>query len=260
MTLIIDDSTDMEQFAKDNDGRCGCKPRDTYEGQVLACAPSDDEYLIPWEEIPDRIADQKRTKTSLKDIWLGSQIGNLNQQSTNYCWAFAAVIALMVERAVEGKPFVRLSPSSVAGPITGYRNVGGYIEDSLKRLIEHGVASEDYVPQTTLSRNDYKVGWQTNASMHKVDGWDDVGRHKQRQITKILTYKPLVCAFNRMGHAMCGINWTDDNTGLRFDNPNRYGLEPLNSWGKGIDMHLKQSQALADNCYAITRANFAGVV
>lgn len=258
-SFVIDDSTDLNQFLIDNDGRCGCKPRDEYTGPVCASAPADDEELIPWEAMPDKIADMVRAKNSIKDIWFGSKIGKLNQGRTNYCWAFASVNALMLQRAVEGKPFVHLSPSSIAGPITGYRNIGGYVEEALDWMIKKGVASEEYVPQTTLSRSDYKVGWQANAELHKVSGWEDVGRNKQRQITKLLNKKPLSCAFMYMSHAMAVVNVTDDNPRMPANNPNRYGLEPLNSWGDGI-IKIEGSRAIADNCYAVTQASFAGVV
>lgn len=256
MTLVINDQTDVGKYVRNENGMCGCLPREEYNGPVCASAP-DDSDLIDWAEFPDRIADMERTKSSLKYIWQDSQIGVLNQRQTNYCWAFASVTALMVERAVMNLPFVRLSPSSVAGPITGYQNVGGYVEAALQWMIDHGVATEEFVPQTTLSRSDYKTGWQNNATMYKVAQWEDVGRNKQRQISKILQRKPLSCAFMFMSHAIMLLNVTDDNPRLPANNPNRYGYEPLNSWGDGI-IKFEGSRALADNCYAITQASFVG--
>ncbi len=260
MSFVINDLTDIDH-SDFNGGLTGCLPRrEPVGGLPFAQVAQFDP--IPWEEIPDRIADQERNQSSLYHIWKDSKIGVLNQNPYLWCWAFSSVAGLMLERELQGLPYIPLSPSSVAGPVVGYQNKGWYIEDALKWMIDHGAASTEYVPATTTNRGTFKTGWQTSAACNKVSKWDDVGNDAQRQISMLLSNKPLVVAHNWWGHAILHLRVLDRYPKMPANNPMRYGRQFLNSWGPsygdgGIGI-LEGQRAIADTSYAIAQASFAG--
>ena len=256
--MIINDSTPLDGFQASS-VLCGCLPRRERYGS-LACAAAKDIDLIPWEEMPDRIADQERNKSSLFHIWQDSKIGVLNQNPLSYCWNFSSVEALMLYREIMGLPYVSLSPSSVGAPLVNYQNTGYYIEEALKAMVSQGAASTEYVPATTTRRNDFKLGWKESAAGNKVTNWADVGTNAQKQLTMLLTDRPLVTAHNWWGHAILHLQVIDRNPSMPANNPMRYGRKFLNSWGKdwgdggcGI---LEGQRAIADAAYAIEQASF----
>ena len=255
---IIDDNTPIDHFNV-NGGPCGCLPRiEPVGGLPFASAP--DVTLIPWDEMPDRIADQERNKSSLFHIWQDSKIGVLDQNPLLYCWAFSSTEALMLEREIMGLPFVHLSPSSVACPVVNFSNQGYYIEKALAEMVSTGAASTDFVPETTTNRSDFKVGWKESAACNKVLKWHDVGNDAQTQMSMLLSIKPLVAAHNWWGHAILHLRVRDANPRLKANDINRYQRDFLNSWGKtygnnGIGT-IQGYRAVADNAYAIAQASF----
>ena len=240
---------------------CGCLPRREPVGG-LECATTSPMDLIPWEEIPDRIADQERNKSSLYHRWLDSKIGVLNQNPLLYCWAFSSVEALMLERELMGLPYIPLSPSSVGAPVVNFANTGWYIEEALKQMVNVGAASTDYVPETTCDRSEFKQGWKESAACNRVTKWRDLANNTQAQLTALLTDRPLVCVHLWWKHAITHLQAIDLYPKLPCNNPLRYGRKPLNSWGpsygkKGI-FQLEGQRSIADQSYCILQANFAG--
>ena len=258
--LLITDDTPIDH---DNigGGMCGTLPRHEPDGQLM-CATVDDSDILEWKDIPDAIADQERNKSSLWHIWKDSKIGALNQSSLSYCWAFSSVEALMMERELMGLPFLRLSPSSVAAPLVNYQNTGFYIERALEQMINVGAATEDYVPQTTTNREDFRIGWKESAACNKVTDWIDVGRDARRQITKLIRCRPLVAAHNWWAHAIMHLRVRDLGSKYAVDDINRYPRDFLQSWGPGQGdggvCTLQGQRSIADNSYAIKQASFAG--
>lgn len=257
--LFVIDNTNAEQHARDTAHMCGCLPRREVYG-ALPFASAAPMELIPWEAMPDLISDQAKNKNSLVDIWQDSKIEILNQGQLNYCWAFSGVMALMLQREVDGLPFIPLSPSSVAGPVVNYQNCGWYIEDCLKRMCSDGASSTEFVPETTCNAHDFKPGWKESASMNKVTMWQDVGSNAQAQNTKLLRNQPLPVAHSWWSHAIVHLRLTDDNPKLPANNPLRYGRDPLNSWGptygKNGLFHLTGQHSIADQSYGIMEVKF----
>lgn len=258
---VINDQTQVDHLIS-NGGACGCLPRKTEFGAspYASAAPID---LIPWEEMPDRIADQERNESSLEHIWKDSGIGILNQNPLSYCWVFSAGMALMMERAIMGLPHVSLSPSSVGAPIVGYQNRGWYVEEALRGLINQGMASTDFVPATTTRANDFKAGWRDDAAKYKVTAWVELPPNNlQAQLTMLLLNRPLAVGLDWWGHSVCFLRALDRNPRLAANDPSRYGTKYANSWdstwgdnGWGI---LEGSKQLASQSYAIEQATFTG--
>jgi hypothetical protein len=257
-TIIVNDSN-FQEFADEcqQTGMCGCLPRQSVYGS-LPFAGLPKLPIIPWEEMPDRIADEERNKSSLEHLILDSELHTLNQNPYNWCWWFSAVQALMIERLVMGLPYVALSPSSGAGPQTNFRDVGGIPENAAAWLVDHGVASTAFVPETTINQRDFKPGWEQDRAKYRVTKWTDIPPNLQIQLSYLLQKKPCPNGRNFMKHSMCSIRALDRYPSLPASNPRRYGVKDWNSWGKlKTFMILEQGQATANQFYAIEQALFS---
>lgn len=250
--FIIDDSNFQTHMDR-SDPRCGCIPGESGIGKVKGVwAPV--RQIIPMEEWPDRIADLERRKGFAKHIWEDSPIGVLNQGQVGYCHAFSAVAGLMIKRHSMSLPYVELSPSSVGAPITGYQNQGAVITDDLQQMVEVGVASTRFVPTLTTSREDFKTGWEVDASANKVTLFYELKeRSFLQQGTELLCGEPVMVALNYWGHAVTDVRLLDLYRNLESTNPFRYGVEFLNSWDKtwgngGFGVRT-QSKMIADMAY-----------
>lgn len=254
--LVIDDNTPIDAHtSEENRLLCGTLPRKIKYGDV-PCAVSATVPTIPMEEWPDLIADLNRKKATLKDVWRDSKIGVLHQGTIKYCHGFSAVSGVMLEREIMGLPYVELSPSSVAAPVTGFTNAGAYIEDDLKQMTEVGVCDTGFVPLLTTNGRDFKPGWKANAAKTKVTLWGEVRpRNLQQHVSAILAGKPVPVARSWWAHAILDLVVHDLNTGLRATDENRYGIEFLNSWGvtygDGGFGIVSGSRKYADSAYVI---------
>ena len=264
--IIGDDNwDDFVRSSLHDSNLCGMIPRDyqrvPYGSMSHAPALGDAIEPIPMEEWPDRIADAERERSTLIDVWEYLDGIVLNQSQLSYCWAFSSVKGYSLTRSVMGLPFVHLSPSSVAAPVVGYKNSGWYIEDALKRMVEVGVATTTTVPALTTSKADFKPGWKEEAAKYRVApaGWLDVpARDFKMHGTMLLSRHPVVVGLNYWGHAVLDLWLRDMNHALRPTDPNRYGIEFLNSWGvswgnkgRGVRTGTKK---LADSIYALSQS------
>ena len=256
---VISDENWNPDLAQPGDGMCGCLPRRSVYGALPFAQPAKVD-LIPYEEWPDRIADEERNQSSLWHVWQDSKIGVLMQGQLNYCWGFSGVTALMLERELQGLPYVPLSPSSVVAPIVGYMNRGGYIEDCLKGMMDQGASSTDYVPQATNRAQEFKPGWREDAHQYRVTMWADVPADHQTQGTMLFLKRPVPVGLNFWGHSVLFLRVLDRYPKLKANNPNRYGTKYLNSWdktwGDGGCGILEGSKQVADQAYAIEQSNF----
>jgi hypothetical protein len=267
--VIINDSN-AHLFAEDikSRGLCGCLPRKTAYGSLEFAKPAEIE-VIAWADMPDAISDEEKNQNSLEHLFMDSKARGclkvLNQHQLNYCWLFSAVQALMFERELMGLPFVALSPSSLAY-IVNFVNQGGYIEDALKALCAGGAASTAYAPEATNDRSKFHDGWQADAEKYKVTMWADVPGSNQPnaaqiQFSQLLSKskRPMPNGRNFMGHSMLSLRVLDKYPKLPCNNPNRYSVRDLNSWGDNEDggmVDLEGQHAIADQCYTLLQAEF----
>lgn len=253
--LIIDDYTFFDPEA---DPRCGTLPRNYAAVPVgsMEFAPVSNVPLIPMFEWPDRIADLERRRATLKHIWDDAGIGVWNQGQVGYCHAFSAVMAVAIQRAMMGLPYLSLSASSVGGPVTGWRNAGAYIYDDLKQMVSGGIATTDFVPMLTTRLSDCKPGWRENAAKTKVIEFHDVPpRDFQAHGSLLLQLIPACVGLNYWGHAVTDLVLRDMDRNKSATDANRYGVEFLNSWGAqygdgGFGVRMG-SRKYADSIYSV---------
>lgn len=184
---------------------------DRYPTGYLSFAPEfPDDELIDESEWPDRLAQNRATKSGLLDLREAYYeiLKSLDQDGLGLCWAFSSTKATMYTRALMNASFLRLSAWYVAGIINRWRDQGGWGAASLEFIRNTGVPAESYCPS-------YKSSYDTadtraNAALHKVTEWWD-GTNDPRKATKqlvssLLKRIPCVVDLNDMGHSMCAID------------------------------------------------------
>lgn len=143
-----------------------------------------------------------------------------NQGRTNFCWSHATVRAAEILRVRNGHSARRLSSASVAVPITGGRNVGGYPEKALMQLQSQGACTLELWPDSQLKKTPEATAFNTEARENRLIKWVDV-QGWEMQISMLLRQIPVVLPLNWWGHAVCATDAVilDDGTiGIGFDN------------------------------------------
>lgn len=195
--------------------------------------PAGEVAIVPMEEWPDRIADKERTKSSLRHIWEDSGIGILDQNGYPFCHGFAALMTVLMHRAKQGLPYVELSASSIAAPVTGYRKAGAWIGDDLKQIVNVGVAPLSLIPMLTYKKADFPPGWEQVAAQYKVTEFTDLrSRDFVQQGSALLQNHVVSVGQSYWGHAVPQFALRDLNNGRKATDHNRYGVDLPNSWGE----------------------------
>jgi hypothetical protein len=205
----------------------GREPRDYSKQPFLSMGGSApfDLPLIPRSEWPDRIADMERTKSRLSDIVLQAGIPSLDQNGTNYCWCNAVVTALETVRCVMGLPYVQLSSASVAAPIKGYRNQGGWGGEALEYMVAHGVAAASLWPPNAIDKSRDNAESQANRVLHKITEWYDLeARSFDQMMTCLFNRLPVPIGLNWWSHEVCAMDPVMISAG-------KFGVRIRNSWG-----------------------------
>ena len=129
----------------------------------------------------------------------------------------------MIVRMLNNQPYKRLSPASVAAPIKGYRNQGGWGSQALEYIIDHGVSSEEVWPQNAIDKK-YFDGSRDDAAENKVTEWFDLAPNNFDQKASLLLRRiPVPSGYNWMGHEMCSCD-------LVQLGPGKFGCIDLNSY------------------------------
>lgn len=231
----------------------GLIPYATFSGDEPDIFSADKIPLIPWEEMPDRIADLERNKATLWHIWKDSKIGAKDQNGLPYCHAASAVDALELKRAAQGLPYVELSIGGVGGPVTGYRKRGAYIMDDLAQIASAGAPSVEFVPNLQVSKSGWKPGAEEDGLKHRCEEYFKLQqRGVQEHLSALLQIFPVCVGLNYWGHAVTDLRVVDYRPNLAATNWKRYAVDFLNSWsesygedgvGRRIDSKLPADEA-----------------
>lgn len=216
--------------------KTGLIPRN-YSSHPVGCysfAPEfPDEALIPESEWADRLAEQKKNKSSLLNLREANYnaLKSLDQNGFGLCWAFSSTKAVMYTRALAGEPVFPLSAWYVAGNVKGWRDEGGWGAASLEFIVQNGVPAMDKCPR--YSHGAVAPDASQNAALHKVTQWWD-GSNDPRVATKqmismLLLSVPCVVDLNDMGHSMCAID---------IESLNPLTIVYDNSWGESQNKGL----------------------
>lgn len=215
--------------------------------------------LIPRSEWSDRIKEMERTKSRLSDLRMianrGRHIPSLDQNGQGYCWAYSTTSAIMLLRAAQGLPYVRLSAHAVGCMVKGFRDQGGWSAQSLEFITERGVPSVEFWAEKSMSRSHNNERTWENAARHKpTEGWVELDAPIYDRdltfdevMTCLLNRIPVPSDFNWWGHAVCAVDPVEVERGS-------FGIRIWNSWrdswgtlGMGV---LRGSKAVPDNAVA----------
>lgn len=176
--------------------------------------------IIPREAWSDMIRDQKGSFLhSMREGVLPPH----DQGSTNRCWAHGSVRAVELLRLWENQQPILLSPDSVAFPIEGTRDRGGWPEDACEQLASGGACPLAAWPEGELSPKNADKDWQDQALRHVLIRWVWVDSFA-KQMTLALRRIPVAIPLMWWGHLVC-------QTDPEILGPNKFGLRIDNSWG-----------------------------
>ena len=242
--FIINDSNFKQFVNPEADGHHrGLVPRDFSKHPVgsYSTGASFDELmpLIPRDEWPERCAEQAANQSRASDF---QDWEVLDQNGQGFCWAYSTTACVMLQRAIQGLPHIRLSPHAVACKIYGFQDRGAWGAVSFDFIAKYGVPSDEKWPQKSMNRRyDVAETWE-DAKQYKItEGFIDLNPPHPADAdmtfdevaTCLLSRIPVVGDFNWWGHSVCladlvDLKPSDGQQGLT--NPDRWGVRGPNSW------------------------------
>lgn len=197
------------------------KPPSAAEDQRRRAMFREQMQVIPRSEWSQRIKEQAAAKARVSDY---CTFEPYDQRSTNYCWANGPAQAFTTVRLQMGLPYRRISAASIAGPITGYKNVGGWELDAIEYLTLPGGTTEEAWPNAAISKalNTTAVSADrenyTALEWVELEGFDEFA-------TAALEGRPCAVAYNWWRHVVMSCDLVEIS-------PGKFGLLIRNSWGK----------------------------
>src|SRR5208337_2826804 len=119
-----------------------------------------------------------------------------------------------------------LSPESVGGPCTNWRNCGGYASEAFDQLQNFGACESSFMDAPhSLHPNRWKSGWQANARLHEALEWYNIDGQDNNifdeLITCLLNRVPVAAGLDWWGHLVCFLDAVilpDGSVGVLFQN------------------------------------------
>lgn len=199
------------------------------------------------EEIKNRAIHLANTESRISDM---VDFEGKDQNGTNYCWIFGCIGAFEFVRRKQGNPHQPLSPASAGGPITGYRNVGGWGEDGHRRLKEVGVCRTVLWPDTAISAKYLTAEVQQDYANHKiVESYDGQSNNVEQLWTLLLLGIPCPLGLDWWGHLIwaCDVVVLPDGTlGTRIRNSWNDAWGSKNKHGRGGFSVLTEAKSRGD--------------
>jgi hypothetical protein len=136
-------------------------------------------------QIYDDALHLQETETRISDLITWPE---LDQNGFNYCWVWAVTEMGEIVLVKMGLPHVSLSPTSVGGPITGYRNVGGFGQDAYDFGMQYGWATAENWPLNKIGNSSFETeAVKADRLKHKIIGGCDVKTNSLGQLWTLLT-------------------------------------------------------------------------
>lgn len=205
------------------------------------------DAVIEWEKVPETIERCHSEKVfsiyHLRKYW---DPADWYQDGLGYCWAYGLTAAVLLARALEGQPPVRLAPTSL-GWLVRWKNQGFYCDAAIAGARERGIAPVEWTPEHVLSPGRFREGWEQEAKKYRpIEWWDlQIGRDSKwiirQALTILATGRPLYLAYDWWGHALCCC-------GLRWEKEVIWQL--WNSHGDGV-IELSGARSIPDEAYGV---------
>lgn len=219
--IVLDDSTPEELHAEP-DGQS--RGREGVAGYGATAEPFPAELMIDPSEVQARIAEMEERQSRTSDVIKQAGLPCKNQQQTNYCWINAPTHCTEIVRVVQNQPMVILSPASAGGPIKNYRNVGGFGEEGLAYIVDHGLVPVDKWPANALESRYSTAQNRALALDYRVTEWNHLAPRNIDQLVSLLLRRiPVAIGLNWWSHEVTAVDavWLNGRVAIRI----------RNSWG-----------------------------
>lgn len=187
---------------------CGALPRD-YDQEPFGTLGYAAPFSIPVidrSEWADRIEADERNQTRIQDLVEYKKIPAQHQGNTRYCWINNVVRCVELLRLSQGQPYVQLSPASCAGPITGYRNQGGYSHRGVEYVVKNGIVPASIWPANAIDKRYDTAQAREQRQLYQVDDWTELSPRNFSQLMTLLLLKiPVATSHNWMRHAVTAV-------------------------------------------------------
>ena len=213
----------------------GYRPRKMRAGASGLKLFADVIPVIPRGDWPARIATMNKYQAQPSAFcdFGGSTDGKCrDQQQTSYCWINAGCHSLDLVRRIQGLPVPKLSnglwnetsAASCGGPITGYRNEGGFGLDGVQYLSSTGGVGTDKWPNVAISSSYYN-STLADRPLRKAYEWIELESNNTDQLgTAMLLGYPTALGLDWWGHEILCCELVQVSA-------NAYGWMIRNSWG-----------------------------
>lgn len=205
----------------------GYQPRDYREFPEGYNLPSHTAKAIPSSEWRERI--DYLNSISAQPVHWHKSLGKRaiqNQRSSNYCWMYGTVAAMINSLATQGVGFVNLNPYAVAYLGKRGANRGGFGAEACEYLDKYGCPTKSALPEFTKT-----LRWtslvKANARQHKICEFSEIGSDNfDAVVSNLIGDDPAPCtvAFSWWRHLVCAL-------GVTYNSRGNYGLIVVNSWG-----------------------------
>lgn len=138
--------------------------------------------LIPMDQWPALLEEQERNKRRLSDIRMignkGEPIPSLDQNGQGYCWSYSTCHGIMLTRAVQGQPYIRLSGHSLAWRIKNGKDEGGWCGLSTSEAAKYGYQPVSTWPEKSMQGSKYntEANWEVAQNFRIEEGFLDVNQ------------------------------------------------------------------------------------
>lgn len=205
-----------------------------------------DRPVIPRAEWKDRILEREKKGQILSKRLRAKGIPTPNQNGTNFCWTYGVVSNIIANRCWRNLPYVEFSRESVAAPIKGYRNNGGWGNEALEYIAQNGIMPQSLWPRYHFSSSQYNTTANlAEAAKFKVLEFLILqDRNFAQGMTALLDDQAIAVGYNWWSHEVCAVDPVVIGS-------NAFGYRIWNSWGdsygdKGFAI-LEESKAIFDD-------------
>jgi hypothetical protein len=183
-----------------------------------------DSMLIDKSEWRDRINAKQKDQAQVSDLLIYKKLPPKNQASTSYCWNTAPVGGYEAQRVIMNMPYVEFSNASVGGPVTGFKDRGGWGDDALDQMENAGVCPSEFWPNNAINKKYYTAENKQRAMENRIaDGWWKLeGGHIEQVASLALQNIITQVGYDWWGHEVyvCDLLWDGD-----------FMFRIRNSWG-----------------------------
>lgn len=205
-----------------------------------------DRPIIPRGEWTDRIKEREKVGNITSRIVRDAGIPTSNQNSTNFCWTYGVVTGVNCMRCRRNLPYVEFSRESVAAPIKGYRNNGGWGQEAIEYMAEFGIMPQSLWPRYHYRNSQYRTTENlAKAAEYKISLFLVLqDRNFAQLMTALLEDEAVAVGYNWWSHEVCAVDPVVIGS-------NAFGVRIWNSWGNSYGDQgfaiLAESKATPDD-------------